>query len=219
MKIKLWSVTFDTSDGNKTEIHTTAEAAHKSAADAVREWMAGKSWETRKVTPDNWREVLDDDIEGGGMNFIYFDEHEIEIDDSKPSLASTSERQIIDQLARMTTPTDGVTDADKADDIMADLDDATLCGDATTLYDMIRKAREIVAKPCVASTSESGARIDDIEDRIAQAVKAGDRVEWKAILTETRTEDLIRLAGRGGKVQDFQSLAYAEIRNREGAAP
>lgn len=48
---------------------------------------------------------------------------------------------IVEQLSRMTTPTDGVDDKDAAEDIMADLDDETLCDSASTLYAMIRLAR------------------------------------------------------------------------------
>jgi ABC-type oligopeptide transport system substrate-binding subunit len=51
---------------------------------------------------------------------------------------------LVGTLARMTTPTDGVTDQEEVEGIMADLDDETLCSDATALYEMIRKARKIV---------------------------------------------------------------------------
>ncbi|ARQ95246.1 hypothetical protein [Bradyrhizobium phage BDU-MI-1] len=53
--------------------------------------------------------------------------------------------KLVSQLARMDTPTDGVDDEDKADDIMADLDDERLCSDATALYEMIREARRLQA--------------------------------------------------------------------------
>lgn len=53
---------------------------------------------------------------------------------------------IIEMLARMTTPTDGVTDMNKQSEILADLDDQTLCDDANTLYDLIRQAREITER-------------------------------------------------------------------------
>jgi hypothetical protein len=43
----------------------------------------------------------------------------------------------------MDTPTDGVTDEEKADDIMADLDDERLCSDAGALYELIREARAL----------------------------------------------------------------------------
>ena len=51
---------------------------------------------------------------------------------------------IIRTLANMDTPTDGVTDQEQADDIMADLDDERLCSDASALYALIRQARELV---------------------------------------------------------------------------
>lgn len=60
-------------------------------------------------------------------------------------------------LANMTTPVDRIMDAvangdmsrDHAelecDEIMSELDDETLCSDASALYALIRKAREILA--------------------------------------------------------------------------
>lgn len=50
--------------------------------------------------------------------------------------------EIATLLQAMDTPTDGVTDQDDADDIMSDLDDDTLCSDASELYELIRMARE-----------------------------------------------------------------------------
>jgi spore cortex formation protein SpoVR/YcgB (stage V sporulation) len=52
--------------------------------------------------------------------------------------------KLVEMLARMDTPTDGVTDEDQADDIMADLDDETLCSDANALYELIEAARAIL---------------------------------------------------------------------------
>lgn len=51
--------------------------------------------------------------------------------------------KLVSTLARMDTPTDGVEDEEKADDIMADLDDERLCSDASALYALIREAREL----------------------------------------------------------------------------
>jgi hypothetical protein len=52
--------------------------------------------------------------------------------------------EIIATLARMDTPTDGITDQDQADEIMADLDDERLCSDASALYELIRAARKLL---------------------------------------------------------------------------
>jgi hypothetical protein len=51
--------------------------------------------------------------------------------------------EIIATLARMDTPTDGITDQNQADEIMADLDDERLCSDASALYALIRAARKL----------------------------------------------------------------------------
>lgn len=59
----------------------------------------------------------------------------------------TDALDLISTLARMTTPTDGIGDSDAADEIMAELDDETLCGAASTLFDVIRKARSLVVLP------------------------------------------------------------------------
>jgi hypothetical protein len=51
--------------------------------------------------------------------------------------------KLVSTLARMDTPTDGVEDDEKRDDIMADLSDDRLCSDSSALYDLIRQAREL----------------------------------------------------------------------------
>jgi hypothetical protein len=58
---------------------------------------------------------------------------------------STPESNFVCCMSRMDTPTDGVTDEDKADHIMAELGDERLCGDVAAFYDLIRQARKIVA--------------------------------------------------------------------------
>jgi hypothetical protein len=63
--------------------------------------------------------------------------------------------RIVQALARMTTPTDGVEDDEEADDIMADLGDEQLCSDSAALYHMIREARtaiDIVEGPADADS-------------------------------------------------------------------
>ena len=50
---------------------------------------------------------------------------------------------MVEQLARLTTPTDDVIDQEAADDIMADLDDETLCSDSSALYELVRQARAL----------------------------------------------------------------------------
>jgi hypothetical protein len=51
--------------------------------------------------------------------------------------------KLVSTLARMDTPTDGVEDEEKRDDIMADLDDERLCSNASALYELIREARRL----------------------------------------------------------------------------
>jgi hypothetical protein len=51
--------------------------------------------------------------------------------------------EIIEMLARMTTPTDNAKNAEEAAEIMADLDDETLCDAASTLYRLIEEARKV----------------------------------------------------------------------------
>ncbi|MCS3890522.1 hypothetical protein [Bradyrhizobium elkanii] len=51
--------------------------------------------------------------------------------------------EMLSQLSRMDTPTDKARNAEHAEDIMADLDDERLCSDASALYALIRKAREL----------------------------------------------------------------------------
>jgi hypothetical protein len=51
--------------------------------------------------------------------------------------------KLVSTLARMDTPTDGVEDEEKRDDIMAELDDERLCSDASALYELIREARAL----------------------------------------------------------------------------
>lgn len=54
-------------------------------------------------------------------------------------------RKLAEPLLRMDTPTDGVKDEEKAEDIMAELDDERLCSDASALYELIREARQLAA--------------------------------------------------------------------------
>lgn len=54
-------------------------------------------------------------------------------------------RKLAEPMSRMDTPTDGVMDEAKAEDIMADLDDERLCSDASAFYQLIREARQIAA--------------------------------------------------------------------------
>jgi hypothetical protein len=51
--------------------------------------------------------------------------------------------KLVSTLARMDTPTDGVKNEEKRDDIMADLDDERLCSDSSALYQLIREARAL----------------------------------------------------------------------------
>jgi hypothetical protein len=46
-------------------------------------------------------------------------------------------------LSRMDTPTDKAKSAEHADNIMANLSDDRLCGDAAAFYELIRKARAL----------------------------------------------------------------------------
>lgn len=52
-------------------------------------------------------------------------------------------RKLAEPMSRMDTPTDKARNEDHASDIMADLSDDRLCGDATAFYDLIRQAREL----------------------------------------------------------------------------
>jgi hypothetical protein len=54
--------------------------------------------------------------------------------------------KLVSTLSRMDTPTDGVEDEEKAEDIMADLDDERLCSDVTAFYEIIREARKLAGK-------------------------------------------------------------------------
>jgi len=61
--------------------------------------------------------------------------------------------RIVQALARMDTPTDGIEDEEEAEDTIAGLDDERLCSDAAALYHMIREARtaiDIVEGPAEA---------------------------------------------------------------------
>jgi hypothetical protein len=57
-----------------------------------------------------------------------------------------TKQELIEMLARMDTPTDGVESVEEQQDILAELSDDRLCGDAAALYNCIRIAREIVSK-------------------------------------------------------------------------
>jgi hypothetical protein len=76
---------------------------------------------------------LDASVDGRGFNA----KHE------KARLFVEGACKLVSTLARMDTPTDGVTDEEKAHDIMADLDDERLCSDAGALYELIREARAL----------------------------------------------------------------------------
>jgi hypothetical protein len=78
-------------------------------------------------------EGLDAFVDGRGYNA----KHE------KARLFVEGACKLVSTLARMDTPTDGVEDEEKRDDIMADLDDERLCSDASALYALIREAREL----------------------------------------------------------------------------
>lgn len=78
-------------------------------------------------------EGLDAFVEGRG----YDAKHE------KARLFVEGACKLVSTLARMDTPTDGVEDEEKREDIMADLSDDRLCSDSNALYELIRQAREL----------------------------------------------------------------------------
>ena len=56
----------------------------------------------------------------------------------------TEMQKLIETIARMDTPIDGVTDEETADNILANRDDEQLCSDADALYELILAARGIL---------------------------------------------------------------------------
>jgi len=89
--VKLWSVTFDLDDGtHDTEIHTTEAAANQSAADTVRAIADEENGvPVAGITPDNWREQLDAMQDRGCADFIWIEQHTVDLSEPKPSLTST----------------------------------------------------------------------------------------------------------------------------------
>lgn len=51
--------------------------------------------------------------------------------------------EFIGLLARMDTPTDGLTDEERADGVMGNLEEERLFSDASALYELIREARKL----------------------------------------------------------------------------
>lgn len=52
-------------------------------------------------------------------------------------------RHFIETIASMTTPTDGVSDSAEAEEILAELDDHSLCHAAKTFFALVREARKL----------------------------------------------------------------------------